>query len=306
MSEFIKLFWGTVLLRPYVFAFLACYIVAAWAHIGIKRTLVYVPLGYALAWLSEFCSIHWGFPYGDYYYIHSTVGRELWVFGVPFMDSLSYVFLSYCSYSLALFLMSPISFQPRNLLVLETPRTRQSWQVLVVGAFLFVMLDIIIDPVALLGDRWFLGKIYGYRHVGYYFGIPMSNFGGWLIVGMVLVGALQTLDRLSALDSTTSSLLSRVPFIRLLGPILYFSVLLFNIFVTFRIGQNLLGSVDLVLLTCLMVFIFAMTSYKRSHTLPGQAGTSIRTSRASVSYTSDQGALLDPAHASNGDVQKSG
>lgn len=266
MPELTKLFWGTVLLRPYVFTFLACYIVAAWAHIGWKRMVVYIPVGYALAWLSEFCSIHWGFPYGDYFYIHGTAGRELWIFGVPFMDSLSYVFLSYCSYSLALFLMSPIVLHHRNLLVLETSRERRSWQVLILGAFLFVMLDIVIDPVALLGDRWFLGKIYGYRHPGYYFGIPMSNFGGWFVVGIILVGALQTLDRVCSLSVTAPSALERVPFIRLLGPILYFSVLLFNIAITFRIGQNLLGTVDMVILTSLLVFLFFFTSYKKAHT----------------------------------------
>jgi uncharacterized membrane protein len=253
MYEFLKLLWGTVLLRPYVFSFLAVFIAAGCWHIGWKRTLAYIPVGYVLAWISEFSSIHWGFPYGDYFYIQSTAGRELWVLGVPFMDSLSYVFLSYCSYSLAVFLISPVTFLPGKLVTLETSKIRRSPQTLMLGAFLFMLLDVVIDPVALQGEKWFLGQIYGYSHEGSYFGIPMSNFGGWLLVGIILTGALQSLERMTSLDSKlrTSSDLSS--WMRLLGPALYFCVLLFNIAVTFFIGEKLLGSIDLILFAALLV-----------------------------------------------------
>lgn len=267
MYEPLRLFWGTVLLRPYVFAFLAAYIFAGWKHVGWKRTLAYIPVGYTLAWISEFSSIHWGFPYGDYFYIQSTAQRELWVFGVPFMDSLSYVFLSYCSYSLAVFLMTPLAHRSGNLIVLETPRIRRSWQTLILGAFLFVLLDVVIDPVALLGERWFLGKIYGYRYDGFYFGIPMSNFGGWLLVGVVLTASIQALDRISSLDS---NLPNRSSWMRLLGPALYFSVLMFNIVVTFSIGAMLLGLVDLILLSALLVPMVFFTIHKNS-SISGEA-----------------------------------
>jgi putative membrane protein len=265
MYDLLKLLWGTILLRPYVFAFLAVYLVAGSRHIGWKRTLVYIPLGYGLAWVSEFSSIHWGFPYGDYFYIQSTAHRELWVFGVPFMDSLSYVFLSYCSYSLAVFLMSPATLSSGNLITFETPRIRRSWQTLILGAFLFVLLDIVIDPVALQGSRWFLGLIYGYRHEGFYFGIPLSNFGGWLFVGAVLTTALQALELAPFLDSKLELPAGRSSWMRLLGPALYFSVLLFNIAVTFYIGEMLLGLVDLLLLSVLLVPTVWFTLHKNSN-----------------------------------------
>ncbi len=264
MYDLLRLLWGTILLRPYVFAFLAVYLVAGWRHIGWKRTLAYIPVGYSLAWLSEFSSIHWGFPYGDYFYIQSTADRELWVLGVPFMDSLSYVFLSYCSYSLAVFVLSPVTLSSGNLLTLETSRIRRSWRTLIFGAFLFVLLDIVIDPVALQGERWFLGAIYGYRHEGFYFGIPMSNFGGWLLVGAVLTAALQMLERMPSLDSKPHLPASRLSWMRLLGPALYFSVLLFNISVTFYIGEMLLGLVDLLLSAALVVPMVLFTFYKNS------------------------------------------
>jgi len=310
MYELLRLLWGTVLLRPYVFAFLAVYLVAGWRHIGWKRTLAYIPLGYGLAWVSEFSSIHWGFPYGDYFYIQSTARRELWVFGVPFMDSLSYVFLSYCSYSLAVFLLSPITLCSGNLFTLETPGIRRSWRTLILGAFLFVLLDIVIDPVALQGARWFLGQIYGYRHEGFYFGIPISNFGGWLFTGAVLTGALQALERMPSLDSKLHLPVGRSSWMRLLGPALYFSVLLFNIAVTFYIGEMLLGLVDLLLLSVLLVPMIFFTFHKNSNIFAEAVYTYL--SRHSSTSGDSRSLPLDPdftrnlAQQRSWDLQKSG
>jgi uncharacterized membrane protein len=265
MIDLLRLLWGTILLRPYVFAFLVVYLIASANHQGWRRTLVYLPVGYGLAWLSEYCSIHWGFPYGDYYYIPHTADRELWVAGVPFMDSLSYVFLSYCSFATALFLMSPVTVVRGELFILETRDLRRSWRTLLLGAFLFVFLDVIIDPVALQGYRWFLGQIYGYREVGLYFGVPMSNFYGWLVVGLVLVGAQQILDRFRVLDAQGRLRLSRFPGLNLLGPVLFLAVLGFNLSVTFWIGEHLLGLVGTLLVGVFLILTFFFTLHKFEH-----------------------------------------
>ena len=99
--ETISLLFGTILLRPYVFIFLILYLLLATSQIGWRRTLVWTITGYCLAFLAEYSSIHWGIPFGDYYYIDHTRDRELWVAGVPFMDSLSFTFLTYTGYSCA-------------------------------------------------------------------------------------------------------------------------------------------------------------------------------------------------------------
>ena len=159
-----QLLWGTLVLRPYVFIFLGVYLWLATWHLGIGRTLIYLLGGYSVAWLSEFSSIHTGWPYGLYIYIPATRTQELWVLGVPFMDSLSYVFLSYASYSLALLLLA-VRVRPREggpvlEAIISSPAT------VILAAVLFVTLDIIIDPLALRGYRWFLGQIYGYPGAG--------------------------------------------------------------------------------------------------------------------------------------------
>jgi Carotenoid biosynthesis protein len=57
-----------------------------------------------------------------------------------------------------------------------------------VAGVVMMLLDVVIDPLAVRGDRWFLGRIFYYPEGGVYFGVPVSNFVGWMIVGMVGVG----------------------------------------------------------------------------------------------------------------------
>ncbi len=256
------LFLDTILLRPYVFLFLLLYMAGCSLHLGMKRMLLFGIAGYAIAWMSEYSSIHTGFPYGFYYYIEATRGREAWVLGVPFMDSLSYVFLAYASYSVALFVLAPVRRSGRALAVLESKAIRWSPYASVLGAFFFVYLDIIIDPVALQGDRWFLGRIYGYPEGGVYFGVPLSNFAGWFLTGLLMIAVLQgidrTLDRRGATDLDGRAYSWRC----LVGPALYFSVLVFNLSVTFFIGEDMMGWTGVFIVLIASVLVCTITGVK--------------------------------------------
>ena len=194
MPHFLDIAIGTVTMRPYVFAFFGAFLLVCVPHVGWRRTLTFTLAGYLIAFGSEWLSINTGFPYGWYYYIDTTSSRELWVAGVPFFDSLSYVFLSYCSYATALFILSPLKAWRWNIATLETRRIRRSFPALLLGAFLQTCLDIVIDPVALQGKRWFLGQIYGYREPGIHFGVPLSNYAGWLLTSFCLIAAFQLID----------------------------------------------------------------------------------------------------------------
>jgi putative membrane protein len=261
--EQLSLLLNTLLLRPYVFVFLLVYFAGCSMHLGMKRAVLFVIAGYLIAWLSEYSSVHNGFPYGHYYYIGQTKGRELWVFGVPFMDSLSYVFLAYASYSTALMVIAPV-LPKGTLYLLETRKIRSSLYARVLGAVFFVYLDIIIDPVALQGDKWFLGQIYGYPGEGVYFGIPISNFAGWLVVGFLMIYALQKIDAYldgkNAKDYTGYA----YPWRYLTGPALYLGVLLFNICVTFAIGDDHLGWTGVFIVALPMFLVCSIMRLKRS------------------------------------------
>ncbi len=241
MSHFLELLAGTIWLRPYVFIFLGTYLVIATWHLGAGRALAFVVLGYTISWAAEFSSIHIGFPFGAYLYIPATVNRELWVAGVPFMDSLSYVFLAYASYALALVALTPGGWARGGYFLQEEAAPQGSWRVLLLGAVLMVTLDIVIDPLALRGYRWFLGQIYGYPEGGAYFGVTLYNFGGWFLVGLVLIYVLQFLA--TRTPSTPGWDWGRRRFASqaLLGPAFYLGILGFNLAMTFLIGETTLG-----------------------------------------------------------------
>ena len=234
--HFLALLWGTLLLRPYVFLVLACYLVLATWQFGLGRTLAFLAAGYLVSWLAEFCSIHTGFPFGIYIYIPATLDRELWVAGVPFMDSLSYVFMAFASFTMALLALGRGRWEGRRFF-LEDRRLLNSWRSAVLGAVLMMSLDVVIDPLALRGYRWFLGQIYGYPAPGVYFGIPLANFAGWLLVSFVLVRLLQVL--LARLPEGRFWDWGRrdFPGRAFLGPGLYVGILAFNLTMTLWIGE---------------------------------------------------------------------
>lgn len=264
MPHFIDIAICTFTMRPYVFAFFGAFLLASVPHVGWRRTLSFTVVGYLIAFSSEWLSINTGFPYGWYYYIDSTSTRELWVAGVPFFDSLSYVFLAYCSYATALLIISPLKAWRWNVVTLETAKIRRSFSALLLGAFLQTFLDIIIDPVALQGNRWFLGQIYGYREQGIHFGVPLSNYAGWFLTSLFLVGAFQLIDLRNRTEDNPEGSLT-LPFRSLLGPILYLSVLAFNIAMMLIIGERFmaLGGVFIYTLPLLIVVILALRRVNR-------------------------------------------
>lgn len=263
MEDIFRIAVGTVTMRPYVFAFFAAYLVAAVPHLGWRKTALFTVAGYLIAFLSEFSSINTGIPYGWYYYIDVTSDRELWIAGVPFFDSLSYVFLTYCSYATALFVVSPVKTWRWDLVTLETRSIRTSFAVLFLGSLFQVFLDIIIDPVALQGGRWFLGQIYGYREAGVHFGVPLSNYLGWWLVSFILVFALQRIDVWAdRKGSEPPSGVANLPFRSLYGPILYVSVLVFNLVVTLWIGEHLMALTGIFIIIPAMA-ISAVTIIRR-------------------------------------------
>ena len=237
--ETLSLLWGTILLRPYVFIFLAVYLTIAILNIGMLRSLLFTVLAYSIAFVSEYSSTRNGFPFGFYTYIDTTRDQELWISNVPFMDSLSFSFLIYVSYTLSLFLWAPLQIRGWNIQFRDTNSIKHSFKVIASASILCMLMDVIIDPVAFLGDRWFLGKIYFYREPGEYFHIPLTNFAGWIFVAATTLAGFAAMN--SWLDRIIPQKKKQISGQALLGPGLYFGVLAFNLGVTFYINEFLLG-----------------------------------------------------------------
>ena len=185
---------ATIELRPYVFIFLAAFLFISIVNFGLRTTVLFTVLTYAVSLACEWSSVHNGFPFGLYHYLDATRGREIWIAGVPFMDSLSFTFLGFASYTVALLVASPLYRRGLDLRVLDTWKIRRSPRVWLMAALFMVMVDMVVDPLSVRGDRWFLGKIFWYDPPGPHFGVPITNYLGWFFVAVLTVAIFQLLD----------------------------------------------------------------------------------------------------------------
>ena len=261
MAHTIDLLISTILSRPYVFAFLALYLLAASLKVGTRKAVYFTLTAWIIAYVSEFSSVRIGVPFGLYHYIPSTLDKELWLAGVPFMDSLSFTFLAYCGWTMARVFLSPSYGGLFAFTIKEDHlgRNRFSPSVIALGALFFMLLDVVIDPLALRGDKWFLGKIYYYPEPGAYFGVTIANFVGWYIVGLVTLAIWGVIDH----NVKTPRTASNAPLVDLFGPVLYYIVLLFNLVMTFWIGEYGIGWAGVFIFLPITIFFLMRLSGRR-------------------------------------------
>jgi len=69
----------------------------------------------------------------------------------------------------------------------RTRAARSRFGLALAGAVFATLIDFAADPMTVRGSTWFLGTLYRYRAGGVWFGIPWSNFGGWILVSAVII-----------------------------------------------------------------------------------------------------------------------
>jgi uncharacterized membrane protein len=238
------LFISTVLYRPYVFIFLFIFLIVAIYTIGWRRTIAFTLTTWVVAFSAEWYSTRFGFPFGPYRYLENTRLIELYISNIPFMDSLSFTFLLYASNALALCLVLPTLKGDQSTALADDLEHRHSISVILLSAFLFAWIDVVIDPLSVRGDRWFLGKIFVYPNGGIYFGVPISNFLGWSMVGLLSLTIFKGIDQWMITPVEESLVYLRNSWPKILGGVfLYYIVLAFNLVMTFQIKEPLLGTV---------------------------------------------------------------
>jgi len=246
------LMWGTVTLRPYVFVFLGVFAILAARDLGVRRALVFLAWGLAVALVAEYSSTRIGIPFGVYHYTGATVGRELYASDVPLFDPLSFPFLAYAAWCLARW------------------ASGQTAGVALAGlaGILMMLLDMVIDPLAVRGDQWFLGRIFFYPEGGAYFGVPLSNFLGWAVVGWVIIAGYVWM--------TADSAPPRGP--AHLGAGLYYGVFLFNWTLTVWIGELMLAAVGFLVHGALFLILYF--GFARRWPLPTAGGQAFQPAQA--------------------------
>ena len=142
-------------------AFLACG--AALVFLGAKSGRGWLAATGAGGFLSEVVGIRVPSLYGSYSYTEVVQPQ---VAGVPVVMACAWVIvIGYVKNRLRLLALKP-------------------WSEVFAGAVWMTAIDLLIDPVATLGVGYWV-----WRNPGPYYGVPLSNFLGWLIVSAALLAA---------------------------------------------------------------------------------------------------------------------
>lgn len=142
--------------------------VALFAYLGPRRAILSILAVSAFAYAIESVGVATGFPYGTFFY-DDALGPKL--FGlVPYLLPVTYVPLVIGAVAAA---WSPGRMAPRVFL----------------SALLLVGTDAVLDPGATALGFWV------WPGGGPYYGVPLSNFAGWLLSGAVSAALILSIGR---------------------------------------------------------------------------------------------------------------
>lgn len=152
-------------------------------HRGVRWAAAYAAVTAGTGLLAEAVGTATGFPFGAYDYADSLGGKLL---GVPVVIPLAWAMFAY----------------PCLLVGQRLARTRLG--ATVVGGWALASWDLFLDPQMVAAGHWrwtdVTVSLPGSPE------IPVSNYLGWVLVGVVMVGLLQLLPRRAADDRVPAAL----------------------------------------------------------------------------------------------------
>jgi putative membrane protein len=157
--------------RPELAGISAAFVLVLWAPsawmlkswLGWKRAAVLLAVLGVFAILIETFAIRTGWPYGHFAYGAKIGGK---VFGVvPWTV--------------------PFSWPPLVLGAIALAGRIAPRRLLLVGVLILLSFDLVLDPGAVQQKFWL------YQSGGWYYGVPLSNFCGWLLSGCIGVWLFQ-------------------------------------------------------------------------------------------------------------------
>jgi uncharacterized membrane protein len=139
----------------------------SWATVKTVRVSVLV---FLLGWAAEAIGSHTGYPFGDYAYTETLQPQIL---GVPLLVPLAWMMMLPPAWGVAAAISS--RFQ----------RRWQSTFFIAISAAAMTAWDLFLDPQMVTWGLW------AWVSPGRYFGIPWSNFLGWLLVSATITAIIR-------------------------------------------------------------------------------------------------------------------
>ena len=133
-------------------------------HYGTRGIVAFAVICLVVSNLIENLGVATGFPFGPYHYT-DALGPKLGY--VPLMIGPAYLGVGYLSWVLGGILIGDVRRQSDGWQVVATP---------LVGAFIMVMWDLAMDPMASTLAQWWI-----WHKGGGYFGVPLQNYLGWYL-----------------------------------------------------------------------------------------------------------------------------
>jgi putative membrane protein len=161
--------------------------------IGWRKTMIFFAVSTVLSLSSELIGTGTGWPFGNYEYTDFLGAKVL--DRVPYTIPLSWFYVGFACYLLAAFITDRIGAK------------RTALWTIGIGTFLLTVWDLVLDPA--MAHESLRIQFWTWDETGPYFGMPVKNFIGWSLTGLVFMALSRWLWR-DDIDPDTTPM--RLPF----------------------------------------------------------------------------------------------
>lgn len=145
--------------------------------LGWRKTAIFAVVSSSLSLMSELIGTGTGWPFGNYAYTDflgfKVLGR------VPYSIPLSWFYMGLASYLLGTVLAARLGLQRRSL-----------WSI-ILGVWFLTVWDLVLDPA--MAHHSLRIQFWVWDQTGPYFGMPIKNFIGWSLTGLVFMAISRAL-----------------------------------------------------------------------------------------------------------------
>ena len=147
--------------------------------IGAKRTLIFAVIACGLSLASELIGTGTGWPFGNYEYT-GFLGTKV-LDRVPYTIPMSWFYMGFASYLVGLVIVQRLKLRSQTL-----------WSLLL-GAWFLTVWDLVLDPA--MAHESLRIQFWTWDETGPYFGMPIKNFIGWTVTGLIFMALSRWLWR---------------------------------------------------------------------------------------------------------------